>query len=166
MCVWDVPFAGHVLSACVSWRLPACARASDLGWGLAPEIRGGWGVGMDATALTRDCPKPADLIRITPIIFLSLSLFLSLFPSIEPLLLLSRPRSSSFSCSCFTPPSTPYNRTQKNTKLLLAVLLPWWPLVPLLFIPAIDLFLNDHSESILESLFLMPAFLFNSYLTA
>lgn len=37
---------------------------------------------MDATALTWDCPKPTDLIRITPIISLSLCPY---FPPLTPL---------------------------------------------------------------------------------
>lgn len=73
---------GHVLSACVSWRLPACARTADLGWSLATESHGGWGAGIDV-ALTRDCPKPTVLIRITPIISLSHSLSLALCISLH-----------------------------------------------------------------------------------
>lgn len=48
---------GHVLSACVSRRLPACARAADLVEGLARDSCCGWVVGTDAAVLTRDCRK-------------------------------------------------------------------------------------------------------------
>lgn len=34
------PLCSHVPSACESWRLPACARAADLGWSLAREMGG------------------------------------------------------------------------------------------------------------------------------
>lgn len=104
------------------------------GWfGLELGTGRGWGVGTDAAALSRDCPKPTVLIRITAIISISLTLFLSLsrflyFPPLTPLhrsfppSLLSRPRfcslplsCCSFSCSCLTPPPRPLQSTQKTT---------------------------------------------------
>ena len=141
----------HVLSACVSWRLPACARAADLGWSLARESRGGWGVGMDAAALTRDCPKTHPFNPDYAHHFsLPLSLTHSLYfpPLTPPSSLLSRPRihslplsCCSFSCSCLTPPSQPHAAYPKTNA-------PQWlvcchgdhSLLSLLFIRAIDLF--------------------------
>lgn len=39
-CLGDVPLCSHVPSASDSRRLPACARADDLGCGLARETAG------------------------------------------------------------------------------------------------------------------------------
>lgn len=105
----------------MSWWLPACARAADLGCGLARKSCGGWGVGIDATALTWDCPKPTDLIRITPIISLSLCPYFPPLNPLPPFSLLYRPRicclplsCCSFSCSSLTTPSRTYSLTKKQ----------------------------------------------------
>lgn len=118
-------------------------------FGLELGTGDGWGVGTDTSALTRDCPKPTVLIRIKPII--SLSVFApctSLHrPPFLPPFFLSHPRicslplsCCSFSCSCLTLPSQPYNLNPKKTKTKTMLRTGWpastlsllFPLVPLI----------------------------------
>lgn len=137
------------------------------GWfGLKLGTGGGWGVGMDTPALTRDCPKPTVLIRITPIISLSCSLYFPPLTSL-PSSPLSHPRicslplsCCSFSCSRLTLPSQPYSLPQKP------MLHTRWPgsMLSLLFICALDLFWMITQSRFSECLFLMSGLLFMSYL--
>lgn len=132
--VWDVPcMAMCCLLVCHGGSLHVPKR---LIWAGAWHGIAAVGGELARTVLARDCPKPTDLIRITAIISLSLSVFLY-FPPVTPTptpapSLVSRPRNRSlplsccsFSCSCLTPPSRPYNLPPKKPTLPLAALLPW-----------------------------------------
>lgn len=120
-CLRDVPFA-QPCAVCL-WVMEAPCMCQSGWFGLELGTGDGWGVGTDTSALTRDCPKPTVLIRIKPII--SLSVFapcISLhWPPFLPPFFLSHPRicslplsCCSFSCSCLTLPSQPYNLTPKK----------------------------------------------------